>query len=215
MSLFDQIDIYCERLGPGIAAEPLNALTNLAFFVAAGFACLLAKRQNALDWRSGLLIALIAGMGLGSGLFHTLATGWAQLADVLPILIFQISFILLHSRFVIKLSALGSALMLAAFLATMFGVGLLPGHWLNGSLQYAPALLFVTILGLLHWRVATAEKFGLLLAAGTFIISLTFRSVDMQLCTAWHYGTHFLWHCCNALVLYLCTRAYILNARRH
>lgn len=26
------IDIYCERLGPGLWAEPLNALTNAAFF---------------------------------------------------------------------------------------------------------------------------------------------------------------------------------------
>ena len=30
-----QIDGYCERLGPGFWAEPLNALTNLAFLIAA------------------------------------------------------------------------------------------------------------------------------------------------------------------------------------
>ena len=29
------IDLYCEREGPGLAAEPINALTNLAFLVAA------------------------------------------------------------------------------------------------------------------------------------------------------------------------------------
>jgi hypothetical protein len=34
-TIFDPIDAYCERLGPGLWAEPLNAVTNLAFIVAA------------------------------------------------------------------------------------------------------------------------------------------------------------------------------------
>ena len=29
------IDIYCERIEPGLWAEPLNAITNLAFIIAA------------------------------------------------------------------------------------------------------------------------------------------------------------------------------------
>ena len=29
------LDLYCERLGPGLLAEPLNAVTNGAFLVAA------------------------------------------------------------------------------------------------------------------------------------------------------------------------------------
>ena len=32
-----QIDIYCERLGPGFWAEPVNALSNGAFLVAGAF----------------------------------------------------------------------------------------------------------------------------------------------------------------------------------
>ena len=28
------IDVYCERVGPGLWAEPVNALTNAAFFLA-------------------------------------------------------------------------------------------------------------------------------------------------------------------------------------
>ena len=31
----NHIDIYCERLGPGFWAEPLNATSNLAFIVSA------------------------------------------------------------------------------------------------------------------------------------------------------------------------------------
>ena len=29
------LDLYCERLSPGLLAEPLNALSNLAFLYAA------------------------------------------------------------------------------------------------------------------------------------------------------------------------------------
>lgn len=31
----DYIDIYCERLAPGLLAEPLNALSNISFLIAA------------------------------------------------------------------------------------------------------------------------------------------------------------------------------------
>jgi hypothetical protein len=31
------VDIYCERIDPGFWAEPVNALTNLAFLLAAAF----------------------------------------------------------------------------------------------------------------------------------------------------------------------------------
>ena len=35
MALTDQVYAYCERLGPGLLAEPANALSNLAFAAAA------------------------------------------------------------------------------------------------------------------------------------------------------------------------------------
>ncbi|MCD8494126.1 MAG: ceramidase domain-containing protein [Alphaproteobacteria bacterium] len=92
------IDIYCERLGPGLWAEPLNALTNAAFFIAAVLAYLLARKENKLDWRSGILIGLVAIIGTGSTLFHTIATFWAMLTDSIPILIYQIVFIALYAR---------------------------------------------------------------------------------------------------------------------
>jgi hypothetical protein len=209
--LNDYIDIYCERLEPGLLAEPLNAVTNIAFLIAAFCAYKCAKNQNALDWRSALLIGLIATMGIGSALFHTFATLWAMMADIIPILSFQIIFIALYCQNVIKLKCRYSSLVLAGFFVTMYISMQLPRHWLNGTLEYAPALLFVTGLGLWHLKNAPREKWGLLAAAGLFTISMTLRSIDMQLCEALPIGTHFLWHCLNAGVLYLSARAFILN----
>lgn len=207
----DFIDIYCERLGPGFWAEPLNAITNLSFFAAAVFAFLLARRENALDYRSVVLIALLLAIGSGSFLFHTLATGWAQLADVLPILLFQIVFILSYGRGVMKLPAWKLGALLGIFFLLIFGFGQLPQNLLNGSLSYAPALIFVTGLGLYHFKSVMRERFGLLLAAGVFLISLTFRSLDMHACALFPAGLHLFWHLLNGLVLYLSLRAYLLN----
>lgn len=208
----DYIDIYCERLEPGLWAEPVNALTNASFFIAALFAFFLARRENALNWKSGLLIALTLGMGIGSTLFHTHATLWAMLTDVLPILAYQIVFIVLYTHGVIKGGCKLSLPLLAAFLLCMWGSMQLPREWLNGSLEYAPALLFLSGFAVYHIKNAARERLGLLAAVGVFTLSLTFRSIDMALCEAMPLGTHFMWHILNGLVLYLTTRAYILNA---
>lgn len=213
-TFFQYIDIYCERIEPGLLAEPLNAITNVAFFIAAFLAFNLAQRENASDWKSGILIALIFAMGVGSTLFHTFAQLWAMISDVLPILAYQIVFIVLYARFVMCWNCWKSGALLALFFVTIQGSMALPRDWLNGTLEYAPALLFVTGFGLYHLKHATHEKYGLLLAALVFAVSMTFRSVDMDFCDANPTGTHFIWHILNGLVLYLTTRAFILNRKQ-
>ena len=208
------IDIYCERLEPDVWAEPVNALTNLSFIVAAFFAYRLAQREGALDWRAGLLIVLIVAIGSGSFLFHTLAVFWSMLADTLPILFYQIAFLSLYAQRVMGLRCLYSSGLLAAFFVTIYLFGRLPEDWLNGSLSYGPALIFLAGLGLWHAKHAGRERYGLLLAAFIFLMSLTLRSVDMRICSHWPVGTHFMWHILNGAVLYLTTRSYILNAER-
>lgn len=209
--MFEFIDIYCERLGPGLWAEPLNALTNGAFFIAAIAAYILARTEKVLDWKSGLLIALIFAMGVGSTLFHTLAVLWAMIADVLPILTYQICFIVLYCHFILKLGCWRSGAILGAFFISMYVCMQLPRDLFNGSLEYAPALIFVTGFGLAHIKVAARERFGLLAAAVVFLVSFAFRSVDDAFCDVNPLGTHFMWHILNACVLYLTTRAFIKN----
>src|SRR4051794_14524228 len=81
---------YCERCGPGLLAEPINASTNLSFLIAAWAAWFLARRANALHAGTWGLIALSVAIGIGSALYHTFATGWARVLDVVPILHFQL-----------------------------------------------------------------------------------------------------------------------------
>jgi len=111
MELTRQMDGYCERLDPGFWAEPVNALTNAAFLVAA----LVMWRRSAgiaeARWLAGVLFAI----GVGSFLFHTFATVWAVISDVVPILVFTLSYIWLAMRDYFCLSVLWSSLLTVAF----------------------------------------------------------------------------------------------------
>lgn len=211
-SLLAPVDLYCERLDPGFWAEPANALTNLAFLVAAGGAWHFARRRGvAHTWEARLLIVLIATIGVGSFLFHTLAVRWTALADMIPIFAFQLLFLAFYLWRVARPHALSVLLGLAAFVAVSFGFGALPGRWLNGSLSYASPALFIAGLGVYHWRSRKQAPWTLLAASATFGVSLGFRSVDMAVCAHLSLGTHLMWHLLNSGVLYLCTRGLIAN----
>ena len=213
------VDNYCERLDPGFWAEPLNALSNGAFILAAAYAFRLWRREGARDWPGLWLVAVAASVGIGSFLFHTLANRWSLLADVLPIAAFIYSYFLLALRRYLHLGPVAAILATAVFAA--FNVsfdriwfGWLPGVSLNGSVGYIPAALALLAVGALC-RPAGEKAAGraLLLAAGLFALSLAFRSMDAASCAALPAGTHFLWHGLNGLVLAVLMRAAILHKR--
>lgn len=210
------IDLYCERLGPGHWAEPVNVLTNLSFLVAAISLGVTAYKRHQLDAQIALLMALVAIIGVSSSLFHTLASVWAGALDELSILIFQLVFLWLYGRKVMHFSTIKVSVLLALFLFLIFFSRQYP-QFLNGSLVYLPAVLILTVLGIYHRRHAAVERHLLIWASAVFVVSVCFRSIDLLVCGWLPVGTHFLWHLCNGLVLYLVTRAYLLNriAMRH
>lgn len=88
------VDLYCERVDPGLWSEPVNALTNVAFFLAAWATWNLARRaEAAVSTGSWLSVVLLVPIGIGSSVFHTFATTWARVFDVVPILLFQVSYL--------------------------------------------------------------------------------------------------------------------------
>ena len=204
------IDIYCERTSPEFWAEPINAITNGAFLIAAIMVFVFARQRGDMSIGAYSLSGLIAAIGMGSFLFHTFATFETMLMDVIPILLFQIGFLALYSRDVIGLSRLKVAVMLVAFFAVSAAFGALPREWLNGSLSYGSAFVFVLALGVYHMVTHKPERFTLFATALTFAVSLTFRSIDEALCAQIPFGTHFLWHILNGVVLYGCARTYIV-----
>ncbi len=209
------VDGYCERLGPGLWAEPWNAVTNLAFLVVAAWAW---RRVAGLP-KARVLAAVLGLIGLGSGLFHTVAEAWAGLADVVPILGFVLLYVYAAHRDVWgQARALSLALTAASLPAMVALAQVLPfREALGGSTTYVPVPLLVLLHAGLLARRAPATARGLALGAGLLCLSIGFRALDGPLCAAIPRGTHFLWHVCNALMLGWMIevyRAHVLATRR-
>lgn len=210
----ESIDMYCERTDPSLWSEPLNAVTNLAFLVAAALLWRQAGRGPGRDVRA--LTLLIAAVGLGSIAFHTIATRWAALLDIGFIAVFVLYF---HQRF--QVHALGRSngaanLGVGVFVVLaglfVFATKQLPTLSQNDSESYlAPFLLLLVCAQQAAPRWPVAARW-LKRAAGLFMVSLTCRAIDQPLCDAWPAGTHLGWHLINAAMLYCCMRG-LLAAR--
>lgn len=209
---------YCERSDPGFWAEPVNALSNAAFLVAASLAAWRLRRAGTADVPAFLLSALVAVVGVGSFLFHTLAVRWSLLADVIPIALFIYAYFLLAMRRYFDLGIGAALATTVAFAAVNLGLepildgltGRSMDALTNGSIGYAPAILALAgvAAGLLApqgCRLGPARHEAgraLLGIAALFAVSLVFRTFDRAVCPVWPLGTHALWHLLNAGVLY-------------
>jgi hypothetical protein len=199
MNWSDPVDLYCERIGTGFWAEPVNAVTNAAFLLAAAIVFVRWWRGGARDWPALALIVALVAIGLGSFAFHTLATRGAVYLDVIPIVVFIYGYLLLALRRFLALPWRATIELLVVFFAASRALPLVaPVGALNGSLDYLPALLAMLIL---VWFVPTRVRPAIWLAAALFMISLAFRTVDQAICAAFPLGTHFIWHLLNAAVL--------------
>jgi len=200
------VDLYCERVGPGLWAEPVNALTNLAYLAAAWAVWRTDGRSSRglRRWLSAVLVAIAAG----SALFHTVATPWARLFDETPILLFQLTFLWAYGTRVMGLARSTTTGVLGAFVMATVAARQLP-HLLNGSLAYGPAFLLASGLGVYHYRTRTHDRSTLLIAVGLFAAAVVFRSVDNAVCQSVPIGTHFLWHLLTAVTLYLFSRGLV------
>ena len=195
--MFEPIDAYCERIDAGLWSEPVNAVTNVAFLIAAA---VLWRRSAGLS-RARLLCGILAAIGIGSGLFHTFAQGWAALADVVPILGFILVFIFAVNRDVLRLRFWPAVLLAAGFVPFAMVTVPLFQHVpvLGVSAAYLPVPALIVIYAGLLWPRFIAK--GFLLGAGLLLLSLTARSLDESLCGVIPVGTHFLWHILNAVML--------------
>jgi hypothetical protein len=201
------IDLYCERTGASFWSEPANALTNAAFLIAALAAFSSWRRAGGRDGPALALIAVVVAVGIGSFIFHTMATRGALLFDVIPIAVFIYAYLLLALRRFLHLPLAISVVIVVAYIAGAEALSrLAPPRAFNGSIDYLPALFALIAVAL---SARGPARRGLGLAAAVFAVSLTLRTVDFAVCDAFPLGTHFVWHMLNAALLYMLLRTAI------
>ena len=199
MDLSKPIDIYCERLDIGIWAEPINAVTNIAFILAAIIMWLRCK--NLVEGR--ILSFLLFSIGCGSFLFHTYAQTWAALLDVTAILIFILTYIFVANRRFLVWSKLVSLIGVILFFPyQLLLVSILSNiQFFGSSVQYIPVAILIFIYsGLLRKSEPNLSR-GLFIGAAILCLSIISRTVDEPLCSILSVGTHFVWHILNAIML--------------
>ena len=216
--LTDYIDIYCERTMPGMWNEPLNAVSNLAFIVSA-LVVLYLYRSDRITVVN-VLIANLAAIGIGSGLFHTFANSWSSSLDVLFIATYILIYLYAANRHFLKLSRLWSVgvtlLAIPYTPAAAAGISLaLPG--IGGSAAYGAINLIIYGYGVFLLGRYPVLARRLLVGAAVLSVSIGFRTADELVCSSFPLGTHWVWHLLNAIMLgwmIFALRSHIVDTRR-
>lgn len=198
------IDLYCERMDASLWSEPINAITNAAFIIAAVFVWRLRSQP------SRLFAILIALIGLGSFAFHTWANRLTAVMDVAAIGLYLIAFAYCipgqwNKRS--KLISISSILFLFACIAiSSFTVSGMKASfaWLPSGL-YLGAWLALLAYTSITQKVNPIAAHWLWIAVVIFPGSLLFRQLDVVWCDTTG-GTHWLWHVLNAAVLWASAR---------
>lgn len=210
--IFDHIDQYCERLTPGLMAEPLNFWTNLSFVLAAlaGFSAYKKRLSKAREPGIEILLGLALTVGIGSALFHSFANRLTMIADVVPIGLFLVASIgVLTGRLLgWKYRRVIAAYALFFVITAVFGIAV-PNNAVNGGQWYLGTLFLLAYFAATMRHVDKTVARLYLGAFVAFFASLLFRTVDEVVCPYFPPGTHFLWHAFNGLVIYFSLTAMV------
>ena len=231
MTFGEHVFLYCERgTNEALLAEPINAISNIAFLLAAliGLQLVLWRPPEERSPDHFLLPVLVLFIGLGSLAFHLYADQVTALADVVPITVFMLVYLgFALNRFLgvppawTVLAVIGFAAIIAITMQVQCSAGAIgllgpdvqgAKPCLNGSLFYLPALVALIVVGLVLSERGHRAAPYLLWGAAILAVSITLRSLDLALCDqvvieGRKVGTHFAWHVLNALALFLLLRA--------
>lgn len=208
----------CERHGHGMLAEPLNVISSFMFMIVAVAIYRYYHRHEDLDrrwiWDIHALTTLCFIIGVNSTIFHSFPSPTTELLDTIPIVMFIILY------FWSVLFRIGRCTLFQAGICFVAFVGF--SHMLvaqfpramNDSIGYLSSMVALIVIAVhLHLRARPSSQY-FMLAALVGVVSLFCRAIDREVCPEFSFGTHFLWHCCNATLLYILLKQIIRNVNR-
>ena len=204
---------YCERVSDSLFSEPINLITNLAFFVSAFFVYKIIKASNLKNSIYNFFPWIIFSIGLGSSLWHLYRNPVTLIFDALPVYIF-----LGLALFVLIKKLIGNSkqalVIIGLFILLQILLTINFPDLLNNSIRHiANAVLLLVLI------VWTYKKFGnvalqLIIVLLIYVVGIFFRTIDMSICPIFSPGTHFLWHILVALGAYFIVKFLVFSLSR-
>ncbi len=211
--MFELTDSYCERVGAGLLAEPLNVLSGLAFVLLGVW--LLRKREQPGLARAMAAICLVTG--ITTVLQHLHPSRATVVIDIVPTILFVGITFFAYARDVMRLS-LGEAVSGTLVMLPFVGGSLLLLLMLEepfASAGYASLPVFILGMAVVLRQRDGGTGFGVMMAGVVLMGALALRGLDMPLCDRFPWGTHFLWHlvAATSIGMLICTyRRHLLAA---
>lgn len=203
--------LYCENFSANfIVTEPINSVTNLSFMIAGTFLLKIYFKQEKKEFPIYWLITLLFLIGIGSSAWHLTQSKIGELLDVIPILLFMISSIVIFLNRIVKWKwYLILITVIGFFVASALAPNLFKNDPLKTSAGYLPALSALLLFTLFAFINNHKILKCFVIASVLFVLSITLRSLDFLVCTQFPVGTHFTWHILNGFVLYYITLGFI------
>ena len=170
MNWFETIDGYCERIDASFWSEPLNAVTNAVFLMAA----IWVLRREELNNKARALAFLLGMIGIASFLFHSVATAWAGALDVLFILLFTLLYIFVATEDFLGLPRRSALVVTLGYFPFSVVVDwlTLPLSVLGSTRIYIPILILITLYSLILYKKFPYLSRGLAMGALLMTLSL-------------------------------------------
>ena len=208
----------CERSGLGPLAEPLNVLSSLAFmFVAIAIYRYYHSHEDLKKkwiWDVHALTFLTFIIGVNSVVFHAFPTPTTELADTLTIVLF---IILYFWSVLFRIGRTNFFQAMVCFVAFVGFSHILVHQFpraLNDSIGYLSSMIALIMIAVYLFLKARPSATHFMLAALIGVCSLFCRAIDHAVCSEISIGTHFMWHCLNATLLYILLRQLVRNVNR-
>lgn len=206
--------VYCERASWFFLEQPVNVLSNLAFFGAAAAVWIDDRGRGT---SLSLLAGLLAICGLTGVAWHATELHSMLAFDVGAQLILSgvLATVLTHQ--ILHWPPINSVMVgIVIVLLALFGRDLGLPYLLQNGGAFLPMMIFLVLLSFAEVQSGDHVPAKYLLAAAyVLFIGLILRSLDWPLCGTITIGMHWAWHLASALCAWLAIAAVHKNRIMH
>ncbi len=172
---------FCEAIGSGTIAQPVNTWSNLAFVWVGAFIAVSATPDRPLRRSDALLLAFACvAIGLGSWLYHASLSFVGQWFDVMSMYLLG-TFMVLHAA--ARLRPIGDRTFTIYYVAINVALGVLLIVWPNAR-RYLFGMLIASALileAILHRRKQTTlQAKWLITALGVYVVAQIIWTLDLN-----------------------------------